>query len=104
MSESFDQMVNRVLEYNRTPRRHLFEYPYRADDSRELIRNAEELVWSLTKGVEKVDTIHERPLVDRVEVIDDRGRVYTNMWATGVSTALQDDGKTLKVFLKDGAK
>ena len=39
-----DSMVDAVLDYNRTPRSHLFEYPYRADESRILINNAEILV------------------------------------------------------------
>lgn len=42
--ETMDKMVDAVLEYNKTPRRHLFEYPYRADDSQRLIANAERLV------------------------------------------------------------
>lgn len=42
--ENFDRMVDAVLEYNKTPRRHLFEYPYRDDESRDLIRSAEGLV------------------------------------------------------------
>ncbi len=102
VTETFDQMVDRVLEYNRTPRRDLFEYPHRADDSRELIRSAEELVRSLTVDVEKVNTVHDRPLVDRVEVIDNRGRAYTNYWVKDVSTSLQDNGRTLKIFVSEG--
>lgn len=49
--------------------------------------------------VEKVDTMHEKPLVNRVEVIDPWGRAYVNMDAVDVGTALQDGGKTLKVFV-----
>jgi len=160
MSETFDQMVDKVLEYNGTPRKRLFEYPYRADESRDLIRKAEELVRSIVMGkvndpthdeqteirlrnalanvlknamtypegvahtilgrdmsnvidvavqavlntglIEKVGTVHERPLVDRVEVIDSRGRAYSNYNASEVGTSLQDGGKTLKVFLQNG--
>lgn len=43
------EMVDTVLEYNRTPRRHLFEYPYRADESRKLIGDAEALVRTILK-------------------------------------------------------
>lgn len=52
--------------------------------------------------VEKVDDLYGRPLVDRVEVIDAAGRAYINMGATDVVTALQDGGKTLKVFVGYG--
>ena len=52
--------------------------------------------------IEKVGTVHERPLVDRVEVIDSRGRAYSNYNASEVGTSLQDGGKTLKVFLQNG--
>lgn len=38
------EMVDVVLEYNRTPRQDLFEYPHREDDSRKYIRDAETLV------------------------------------------------------------
>ena len=40
---------------------------------------------------------HEK--VTRVEVIDETGRVYVRYGATNVVTALQDNGRTLKVFL-----
>lgn len=46
---TLDKMVDAVLDYNRTPRRFLFEYPYRADDSQDLIRNAETLVKSILR-------------------------------------------------------
>ena len=39
-----DEMVDAVLEHGGTPRRRLFEYPHRDDDSREMIRSAETLV------------------------------------------------------------
>lgn len=42
--KTFDQLVDKVLDYNRTPRNYLFEYPYRADESREIIAKAEKLV------------------------------------------------------------
>lgn len=50
-------------------------------------------------AVEHVDTLHMRPLVSRVEVIDGSGRGYMDYKATGVMTSLQDGGKTLKVFI-----
>lgn len=40
----FEQMVNVVLDHSRTPRTRLFEYPYRGDESRKLIKDAEEAV------------------------------------------------------------
>jgi hypothetical protein len=39
------------------------------------------------------------PTVTRVEVIDSSGRVYVAMNASDVKIALQDGGKTLKLFL-----
>jgi hypothetical protein len=38
--------------------------------------------------------------VTRVEVIDDEGRVYVNTDVAYVVTDLQDEGRTLKVFIK----
>lgn len=37
--------------------------------------------------------------VNRVEVIDNKGRAYVKYDVTEVSYVLQDDGRTLKVFL-----
>ncbi len=37
-------------------------------------------------------------LVNRVEVIDDEGRSYTNRTIKPVEISLQDFGKTLKIF------
>lgn len=37
--------------------------------------------------------------VNRVEVIDNRGRIYTKYNVTDVSYQLQDDGQTLKLFV-----
>lgn len=39
-----DRAQDVVLEFNGTPRRELFEYPYRADESRELITGADRVV------------------------------------------------------------
>ena len=40
------------------------------------------------------------PKVNRVEVIGDDGRAYTNYNATDVQLHIQDDGRTMKVFLR----
>ena len=40
------------------------------------------------------------PDVTRFEVIDKNGRSYVNMEVTEAGLALQDDNKTLKIFLK----
>jgi len=45
-------------------------------------------------------TINNLQDVTRVEVIDAEGRAYVNTNAAYVVTHLQDDGRTLKVFLK----
>lgn len=43
--------------------------------------------------------------VDRIEVIDDSGRAYVNGSIYGtpvkIELSLQDDGKTLKVFVEE---
>lgn len=39
--EKLDTVVSMLLRYKGTPRDRLFEYPYRDDESRELIANAE---------------------------------------------------------------
>lgn len=39
------------------------------------------------------------PLVNRVEVIDNNGRSYTQYGVTSVYAMLQDDMKTLKLFV-----
>jgi len=41
------------------------------------------------------------PEVNRVEVIDSSGRVYMEYNANTVQVSIQDDGKTLKVFLQN---
>lgn len=38
--------------------------------------------------------------VNRVEVIDNKGRAYTKYNVESVYCQLQDDGKTLKVFIQ----
>lgn len=63
-----------------------------------LIGRATEAVMN-TGLIEQADVTLQRPLVDRVEVIDGKGRVYVNMEATDVCTSLQDDGRTLKIFM-----
>ncbi len=49
---NFEQMVDLVLEHKGTPRRHLFEYPHRADDSRDMIASAEALVRNILRLAE----------------------------------------------------
>ena len=39
--------------------------------------------------------------VTRFEVIDANGRSYTNWKVQDLSLSLQDDGRTLKVFIKE---
>lgn len=40
--------------------------------------------------------------VNRVEVIDQYGRAYTNYKVDSMTFSLQDDGKTLKLFIATG--
>jgi uncharacterized membrane protein len=37
--------------------------------------------------------------VSRLEIIDDKGRSYVKLGVTGMTFDLQDQGKTLKIFL-----
>ena len=48
----------------------------------------------------KIDTVEDVPLVNRVEVIDETGRAYVNMNACDVQYSIQDSGRTLKIFLQ----
>jgi hypothetical protein len=41
----------------------------------------------------------EFPKVTRVEVIDEDGRVYSR-WCAKVELSVQDDGRTLKMFVR----
>ena len=43
------------------------------------------------------------PNIDRVEVINAKGRVYSDYHATDVRISIQDQGQTLKVFLLNDA-
>ena len=45
------------------------------------------------------DTLDDYPNINRVEVIDSKGRAYTKYDATDVRISIQDQGRTLKVFL-----
>lgn len=61
---------------------------------------------SLRKEIDDENLITEEavkayPKVTRVEVIDSTGRAYTTWEATDVTTILQDDERTLKVFLRN---
>tara|TARA_R110000744_G_scaffold259881_1_gene374942 strand:- start:199 stop:396 length:198 start_codon:yes stop_codon:yes gene_type:complete len=48
---------------------------------------------------DNLDFIESHPLVTRVEVIGE-GREFVKYGMEGISISFQDDGKTLKVFLK----
>lgn len=61
---------------------------------------------SLRKEIDDENLITEEavkayPKVTRVEVIDSTGRAYTTWEATDVTTILQDEERTLKVFLRN---
>lgn len=43
--------------------------------------------------------MRELPQVTRVEVIDSNGRTYVCMDASKVRLSIQDDGRTIKIFL-----
>lgn len=46
------------------------------------------------------DSFAEFIRITRVEVIDAEGRGYTNHNAKDVAVSIQDEGRTLKVFLR----
>ena len=46
------------------------------------------------------DFIKNYPEVTRVEVVTDNGREFVQHDCTNVQVSLQDDGRTIKVFLK----
>lgn len=39
--------------------------------------------------------------ISRVEIIDDKGRAYVNCKVENVELSLQDDNRTLKIFIKN---
>jgi len=39
------------------------------------------------------------PLISRLEVIDDNGRSYVNVDVESIQNSIQDDGRTLKIFV-----
>lgn len=51
--------------------------------------------------VKILDTIENLENVTTVEVIDNHGRSYIHYNAESVEYSLQDDGKTLKIFIMD---
>jgi len=51
------------------------------------------------KGYTQCQEDNSTSKVTRVEVIDETGRVYTK-WNCSVELSYQDDGRTLKVFVK----
>jgi hypothetical protein len=51
--------------------------------------------------IQNLDTVETLDNVTRVEVIDNHGRSYVHYNADVVEYSLQDDGKTLKIFIKD---
>lgn len=85
----------------------LNNYPHEAQgqlwgrDLSKVIDKATEAV--MGSGVVEIpDVMFMRPEVTRVEVIDGFGRAYvnwTNPHVSEVMTALQDGGKTLKIFV-----
>jgi hypothetical protein len=42
----------------------------------------------------------EKLQIDRLEVIDETGRAYTNCKVEKAEVSIQDNGKTLKIFVK----
>lgn len=72
-------------------------YPISDNSSLTLVEHEEENLW---------DTIEDDPEdlsgVTRVEVIDAEGRSYANNNCELVILDVQDEGRTLKIFIKEG--
>jgi hypothetical protein len=51
--------------------------------------------------IQNLNTVEELERVTRVEVIDGHGRSYVHYNADLVEYSIQDNGRTLKIFIKD---
>lgn len=58
--------------------------------------------FTLSKVIPPLDVTNLKD-VTRVEVIDAKGRSYTNNYVESLRLSIQDDGRTLKVFIQEGA-
>jgi len=54
--------------------------------------------------IENFDTVELLEHVTRVEVIDEHGRSYVHYNSGTVEYSLQDNGRTLKIFISDGGQ
>ena len=57
----------------------------------------------MVNKVTEAVAIVEHPNLTRIEVIDETGRAYVRR-GVSVTLSYQDDGRTLKVFVKERAK
>jgi len=57
----------------------------------------------MANKVTEAVAIVEHPRLTRIEVIDETGRAYVRR-GVSVTLSYQDDGRTLKVFVKERAK
>lgn len=44
------------------------------------------------------------PKITRVEVIGETGRMYVNWGCKGIKLSIQDDGRTMKIFIDSKTK
>lgn len=75
--------------------KNLLENPISNEDvqyNEAVLHNAKEMEKSMYNNVSRVEVIQHSP--------PHNGRAYTNYNAKDVDVQLQDDGKTLKIFLK----
>jgi hypothetical protein len=57
----------------------------------------------IQKHSTKIDTEFkkfDKPNITRLEIIDGNGRVYVNMDVKDIEFSLQDENRTLKIFIK----
>ncbi|WP_190264848.1 hypothetical protein [Glutamicibacter nicotianae] len=94
------ECVDMLLEIMGYPRDELFEYPNRADDSREYIARSERTLDKILAVAQPEVNSANFPNVNRVEVIRDGGRALTVYGTEDVFYDIQDEGRTLKIFMK----
>lgn len=74
------------------------------EEGRQLGMHQERAMWNLADSTQEIENKTIYDLVTRVEVIDENGRSYTSYNITVDYLSLQDDNRTLKVFLSQRKK
>ncbi len=78
---------------------------YAQTDEADLVQNVESYLQTEGKNIVLSDVMAMLPtaMINRVEVIDEKGRSYVNWKPTNrTELQVQDNGRTLKVFVSQG--